>query len=173
MYYLIGRDLDCDGKYEFVKDMDNMILTEDSRRALQVSKAQLAYIDMDYLNEAGFYAMEAKRFNVSILEELLFTTLVRGFRPRVAPPPRRRPRRMPPPPLPRPRRAPRPRSRSFAMDVIDALTPMHARPTRHGPKPKPVPARGPRALAGPGKAPARPARPGAGRKGPGGRGPGR
>jgi len=177
MHYLIGRDLDGDGNYEFVKDLDNMVLTDDSRRALQITDTQLDYIDMEYLNAAGFYALEAKRFNVSILEELLFTTLVRGFRPRVAPPPRRRPRRMPPPP--RPRRAPRPRARSFAMDVIDVLTPMHARATRHGPGPKPRTRTERKAL--PVRASARPARPaprpkakpGAGRRGPGGRGPAR
>lgn len=191
MYYLIGRDLDGDGQYEFIQDMDNMILTEDSKRALQMTETQLAYIDMEYLNQAGFYALEADRFNVSILEELLFSTLVHGFRPRVAPPPRRA-RRVPPPPPPRPRRVPHPHRRAVsAMGILGGLLdPGAPRPVRRkGPKPRPA---SPRAGIGPGpkarKPAARPAaRPGAGRRpagaggrpggagrrGPGGRGPGR
>ena len=92
MHYLIGRDLDADGHYEFIQDMANMILTEDPYRALQVTEYDLTYIDMAYLNEYGFYALEASRFQVSLLERLLFRPIVRGFRPRIAPPPRRAPR---------------------------------------------------------------------------------
>ncbi|MBQ8507961.1 MAG: hypothetical protein IJ466_11110 [Clostridia bacterium] len=120
MYYLIGRDLDADGRYEFIQDMDNMILTEDPNRALQMTENELNYIDMEYLNQGGFYAMEADRFQVSLLEALLFRPPVRGYRPRVAPPPRRyRHRRVPPrnhllgifgiPVPPKPPRAPKPR----------------------------------------------------------------
>lgn len=100
MRYLIGRDLDGDGRYEFVQDLNDMILTEDPGRALQFTKSQLNHIDMGYLNAAGFYALEADRFHISLLGGMLFALpLVMGFRPRVAPPPRRR---MAPPPPPRP-----------------------------------------------------------------------
>ncbi len=98
MHYLIGRDLDGDGRYEFIQDMQNMILTEDPDRALQVSEYDLTYIDMAHLNQYGFYALEADRFHVSSLERLLFRPRVRGFRPPIAPPPRRR--MVPPAPRP-------------------------------------------------------------------------
>ncbi len=91
MHYLIGRDLDGDGRYEFIQDMDRMILTDDPARALQMTENELDYIDMSYLNDAGFYALEADRFQVSLLDALLFHPVMRGYRPRVAPPPRRRP----------------------------------------------------------------------------------
>ena len=188
MYYLIGRDLDADGQYEFIQDMDNMILTENANRALQVTENELDYIDMAYLNAAGFYAMEADRFKVSLLETLLFHPVVRGYRPRIAPPPRRRPAR---------RRMP------AALGILGALLHPHKpaprrKPARKPPKPprprraaparpaagqrgaaRPAPGRsaGPARPAAPGRrvSPARPA-PGAVRrpltisKGPGGRG---
>ena len=91
MRYLIGRDLDGDGRYEFIKNLEDMILTDDAQHALQFTKTQLNQIDMGYLNAAGFYALEADRFQVSLLEGLLCAVpLMMGFRPRVAPPPRRR-----------------------------------------------------------------------------------
>lgn len=140
MYYLIGRDLDADGRYEFIQDMENMILTDDANRALQVTENELSYIDMEYLNAAGFYALEADRFQVSLLEALLFRPLVRGYRPRVAPPPRRyRHRRKPPrshllgifgvPVPPRPPKAPRPvHHRKPAPPKPRAAAPRAARP---------------------------------------------
>jgi len=91
MHYLIGRDLDADGRYEFIKDMQNMTLTEDPYRALQVSEYDLSYLDMQYLNQYGFYALEASRFKVSLLERVLFRPRIVGFRPPIAPPPRRGP----------------------------------------------------------------------------------
>ena len=106
MYYLIGRDLDVDGEYEFIRDLEHMILTEDPDRAMQLTERDLDSIDMVYLAEAGFYALEADRFQVSLLEQLLFHPVVRGFRPLVPPPPRR-PRAhrvLPPPPRSRARR---------------------------------------------------------------------
>ena len=187
MHYVIGRDLDADGKYEFIRDMDNMILTEDAGRALQMTETELDYIDMDYLNEAGFYAMEADRFNVPLLAALLFSPLIRGYRPRVAPPPRRRrTRKAPPrshllgmfgipvppkPPKPRraparkPRRAPAPKPRAAAPRGfgIDIGLPKPAGP-RHKKASAGLPAGG------------RAVRPGMGRPGGagrGGRGPGR
>ena len=165
MYYLIGRDLDGDGEYEFIRDLEHMILTEDPNRALQLTERDLDSIDMGYLSEAGFYALEADRFHVSLLEQLLFHPVVRGFRPLVPPPPRRpRVHRAPPPPPPRPA-APRPRA---------------ARPAAPAPRPRPrpegpgmgrtgAPARGPEGGRGPGsRGPG-----GRGPGGPGGRGPGR
>lgn len=118
MYYLIGRDLDGDGKYEFIQDMNRMILTEDPHRAMQISASELDDLDMEYLNQAGFYALEADRFELSLLDALLFHPMMRGYRPPIAPPPRRRPPRRgfgilgalfasPP----KPRRAPRPAPR--------------------------------------------------------------
>lgn len=89
MHYLIGRDLDADGRYEFIKDMQNMVLTEDPYLALQISEYDLTYLDMEYLNQYGFYALEASRFKVSLLERLLFRPRVIGFRPPITPPPRR------------------------------------------------------------------------------------
>ncbi len=89
MHYLIGRDLDVDGRYEFIQDMTNMILTDDPYRALQVTEYDLTFIDMEYLSEHGFYALEADRFKVSLIERLLFRPVVRGYRPRIVPPPRR------------------------------------------------------------------------------------
>lgn len=157
MYYLIGRDLDVDGRYEFIRNMDNMILTDDPHRALQFTENELAYIDMDYLNAAGFYALEADRFQVSLLEALLFRPLVRGYRPRVAPPPRRyRHRRKPPrshllgffgvPVPPRPPKAPRPaprrkpappKPRAAAPRPVIGMAP--ARPVIGRPAVKPAP----------------------------------
>ena len=159
MYYLIGRDLDADGRYEFIQDMDNMILTENANRALQVTENELDYIDMPYLNAAGFYAMEADRFQVSLLEALLFHPAVRGYRPRVAPPPRRRTvrRRMPTalgllgallhPHKPSPRRKPAPRP------------PKPPRPKRAAPA-RPKAAAPARPAPGRSAGPARPAAPG-------------
>lgn len=168
MYYLIGRDLDGDGDYEFIQDLENMILTEDANRALQVTERELDAIDMAYLNEAGFYALEADRFQVSILEQLFFRPLVRGFRPLVPPPPRPpRARRVPPPPpRPRARRVPPPPPAPRHRPAVRAaaLAPRPGRPAGHGvARPRP---------AGPGAG--RPARPtsGPGGRGPGGRGPG-
>lgn len=184
MYYLIGRDLDADGQYEFIHDMDNMILTEDPNRALQMTERELDYIDMEYLNAAGFYAMEADRFQVSLLEALLFRPTVRGYRPRVAPPPRRRPPHRRPSPLgilgallhphrPAPRRKPAPRPPKPRARRA-APPPPPARPAPRPAARPAAPASRPAAPARP--APGRPARPaarpapGAGRRGPGGRG---
>lgn len=138
MRYLIGRDLDGDGRYEFVQDLNDMILTDDPGHALQFTKSQLNHIDMGYLNAAGFYALEADRFQISLLDGMLFALpLVMGFRPRVAPPPRRR---MAPPPPPRPfppRRPPMPQMgpHTFAppprhRSAIDASA-----PRVYGPRP--------------------------------------
>lgn len=176
MYYLIGRDLDGDGEYEFVRDLEHMILTEDPNRALQLTERDLDSIDMAYLSEAGFYALEADRFHVSLLEQLLFHPLVRGFRPLVPPPPRRpRAHRAPPPPPPRPRAA---RVAPPAPPRPAAPRPRAARPAAPAPRPRPegpgmgrpgVPARGPEGGRGPGgRCPG-----GRGPGGPGGRGPGR
>lgn len=98
MHYLIGRDLDGDGRYEFIQNMANMALTTDPYRALQISEYDLSSIDMPYLNEYGFYALEASRFQVSLLERLLFRPAVRSYRPRIAPPPRHMHRVIPPKP---------------------------------------------------------------------------
>jgi len=149
MHYLIGRDLDGDGRYEFIQDMANMILTEDPYRALQVSEYDLTAIDMAYLNEFGFYALEADRFQVSLLERLLFRPITRGFRPPVAPPPRRGVRR----PL-----LPRPRYRSMLGAVPHPpKAPRAPKPRRHASRP----------IIGGG-----PAHPGMPSRKPGGRGPG-
>ena len=162
MYYLIGRDLDGDGEYEFVRDLEHMILTEDPKRALQLTERDLDSIDMAYLSEAGFYALEADRFQVSVLEQLLFHPLVRGFRPLVPPPPRRaRAHRAPPPP-------PRPRGVRVAPPPPRPAAP---KPSSAAPSPRPrtegpgmgrsaAPARGPEGGRSPGG------------RGPGGRGPG-
>ena len=185
MYYLIGRDLDADGRYEFIQDMDNMILTENADRALQVTENELDYIDMAYLNAAGFYAMEADRFKVSLLEALLFHPVVRGYRPRIAPPPRRWPvRRRMPSALgilgallhshkPAPRRKPASRAPKAPRPRRAAPVPRAAAPAR----PAPGRGAGPARPAAPGRrvSPARPSpsavrRPLTISKGPGGRG---
>ena len=157
MYYLIGRDLDGDGEYEFIRDLEHMILTEDPDRAMQLTERYLDSIDMAYLAEAGFYALEADRFQVSLLEQLLFHPVVRGFRPLVPPPPRRpRAHRAPPPP-------PRPRAVRVAPPPPRPAAPK-PRPAAAAPRPRPE---GP----GMGRAGA-PARSSEGGRGPGGRGPG-
>ena len=172
MYYLIGRDLDGDGEYEFIRDLEHMILTEDPDRAMQLTERDLDSIDMAYLAEAGFYALEADRFQVSLLEQLLFHPVVRGFRPLVPPPPRR----------PRAHRAPLPPPRPRAARVAPPPPPRPAapkpRPASAAPRPRPegpgmgragAPARGPEGGRGPGgRGPG-----GRGPGGPGGRGPGR
>ena len=156
MYYLIGRDLDVDGEYEFIRDLEHMILTEDPKRAMQLTERDLDSIDMVYLDEAGFYALEADRFQVSLLEQLLFHPLVRGFRPVVPPPPRRsRAHRTPPPP-------PRPRGVRVAPPPRPAAP--RPRPSAAAPRPR---------LDGPGMGRAgTPARSPEGGRGPGSRGPG-
>ena len=167
VHYLIGRDLDGDGKYEFIQDINNMILTENANKAIQFTKTQINQIDMAYLNAAGFYAIEADRFQVSLLESLMFAApLMMGFRPRVAPPPRRR--RMPPPPPPRP---PRRRAPTLGEALVGAIVGASApKPPRPAPKPRPlsaVRASAPRVygpMAGGGT--------GSRSMGPGGRGPG-
>ncbi|MDO5324394.1 MAG: hypothetical protein Q4G06_10265 [Clostridia bacterium] len=166
MYYLIGRDLDGDGEYEFIRDLEHMILTEDPDRAMQLTERDLDSIDMAYLAEAGFYALEADRFQVSLLEQLLFHPLVRGFRPLVPPPPRRpRVHRAPPPP-PRPRvaRVAPPPPRPAAPKPRPAAAAPRPRLDGHGMGRSGAPARGPEGGRGPG---------GRGPGGPGGRGPGR
>ena len=172
MHYLIGRDLDGDGEYEFVRDLEHMILTEDPNRALQLTERDLDSIDMAYLSEAGFYALEADRFQVSLLEQLLFHPVVRGFRPLVPPPPRRpRAHRAPPPP---------PRPRGVRVAPPPPPRPAAPKPRPAAPAPRPrldgpgmgrsgAPARGPEVGRGPGgRGPG-----GRGMGGPGGRGPGR
>ena len=166
MYYLIGRDLDGDGEYEFIRDLEHMILTEDPNRAMQLTERDLDSIDMAYLAEAGFYALEADRFQVSLLEQLLFHPVVRGFRPLVPPPPRPRAARVAPPP-PRPA-APKPRPAAAAP---------RPRPEGPGMGRSGAPARSPEGGRGPGgrgpggRGPGGPG--GRGPGGPGGRGPGR
>lgn len=168
MYYLIGRDLDADGQYEFIKDMDKMILTEDPASALQITEEQLEYIDMAYLNAVGFYALEADRFQVSILEKLLFSPMMMGYRPPVVPPPRPR-HRTPPPPHHAPRKPAPPRPRRSPLGMLGAMfapEPKHERHpggSRPAGRPKDHGARGDQGR-GPGS--------GAGHK-PGGRGHGR
>ena len=180
MHYLIGRDLDGDGEYEFVRDLEHMILTEDPDRAMQLTERDLDSIDMAYLAEAGFYALEADRFQVSLLEQLLFHPLVRGFRPVVPPPPRRpRVHRAPPPP-------PRPRGVRVAPPPPPRPAALRPRPAAPAPRPRPegpglgragAPARGLEGGRGPGgrgpggRGPGGPG--GRGPGGPGGRGPGR
>lgn len=164
MYYLIGRDLDGDGRYEFIQDLANMILTADPYRALQVSEYDLTSIDMAYLNEYGFYALEADRFQVSLLERLLFRPVAPGYRPRITPPPRR----------PRPHRPEPPKPRRHS--VVTAARPPRQPAPAHGER-KPRPAAGP--AGGPsfgrGLGTGGPSRPGSkrGSGGPGGRGFGR
>lgn len=166
MYYLIGRDLDGDGEYEFIRDLEHMILTEDPNRAMQLTERDLDSIDMAYLAEAGFYALEADRFQVSLLEQLLFHPVVRGFRPLVPPPPRPRAARVAPPPprpaAPKPRpaaAAPRPRPEGPGMGRSGA------------PERSPEGGRGPGGRGPGGRGPGGPG--GRGPGGPGGRGPGR
>jgi len=164
MHYLIGRDLDADGRYEFIQDMEHMILTKDPYRALQITDYDLEYIDMAYLNECGFYALEADRFKVSLLEALLFRPRVRGFRPLIPPPPP-------------------PRRRRHGLFGIGFGRPHAPRPPmspgRHkGPRPSPGrhfggglfgrPKAGPGGFGGHSRGPG-----GRGGRGPGGRGPGR
>lgn len=169
MHYLIGRDLDGDGQYEYIEDMDNMILTENPGRALQFTKTELNNMDMAYLNQYGFFAVEATNL-VGYTLSRLFAPLTTSYRPRVAPPPRR-PR--PPihrgpmgPVVPAPRRAPR---AAAPRPVGPAPRPMGPVPRPMGPAPRPAgPAPRP---AGPAPRPVGPvARPAGTPKGPGSRG---
>lgn len=158
MHYLIGRDLDGDGRYEFIQNMANMALTTDPYRALQVSEYDLSSIDMGYLNDYGFYALEANRFQVSLLERLLFRPVARGFRPRVVPPPRHMHRPIPPKP------------RIHGM-MNASRPPRHPAPARLPKAARPAPGRrGPAMGAGPSMGGM--SRPGISRKPGGGRGPG-
>ena len=179
MYYLIGRDLDGDGEYEFIRDLEHMILTEDPKRAMQLTERDLDSIDMTYLAEAGFYALEADRFQVSLLEQLLFHPVVRGFRPLVSPPPRRprAHRASPPPPRPRAARvAPPPPPRPAAPKPRPAAPAPRPRPEGLGmgrpgsPARRPEGGRGPGGRGSGGRGPGGPG--GRGSGGPGGRGPG-
>ena len=179
MYYLIGRDLDGDGEYEFIRDLEHMILTEDPDRAMQLTERDLDSIDMAYLAEAGFYALEADRFQVSLLEQLLFHPVVRGFRPLVSPPPRRprAHRASPPPPRPRAARvAPPPPPRPAAPKPRPAAPAPRPRPEGLGmgrpgaPARRPEGGRGPGGRGSGGRGPGGPG--GRGSGGPGGRGPG-
>lgn len=89
MHYFIGRDIDGDGYPEFVCNLETMALTEDPARALQFTERELEYLDMRYMNSIGFYAIEVSHYGIPMLVNMLFRPAVRGYRPRVAPPPRR------------------------------------------------------------------------------------
>lgn len=156
MHYFIGRDIDGDGYPEFIEDLNSMILTDNPARALQFTANELAYIDMPYLNSLGFFAIEAHHYGIPMLAQMLFRPTVRGYRPRVAPPPRR--------PRPAGYRGP-----------MRGPVPMHG-PMGNpvgGPVPRPgygpAPSRGPMGgpMGGPGPMGGR----GPGGRGPGGRGP--
>ncbi len=154
MYYFIGRDIDGDGYPEFVTNLETMALTEDPSRALQFTARELEYLDMPYLNSFGFYAIEAPRYGIPQLMNMLFRPTTRSYRPRVAPPPRRvRPPRGPVP-MGNPLNGPRPVGR-----------PMNGPGPIGGPGPHPM--NGPMGPGGPGRR-----GPGGGR-GPGGMGFGR
>ncbi|MGI6238347.1 MAG: hypothetical protein ACOYI5_01810 [Christensenellales bacterium] len=80
MYFLLGREIG-NGYYDFVCEVERMALTDDPSRAQQISEAELELIDMDYLMERGFYAMEIDRFGLRFSHVLLFRPPMPHYRP--------------------------------------------------------------------------------------------
>ena len=110
-HYVFRRDNGY-GDYDFIADFDTMELTDYKEYAAQVDDRYMPYIDMQYMNSLGFYAVGISTLALRIVPEYGYVPRVRGFRPVGMPrPPRARgmaPRPMPGRPGPAPRPAPMP-----------------------------------------------------------------
>ncbi|MBQ4156639.1 MAG: hypothetical protein IJD86_00650 [Clostridia bacterium] len=150
------------GDMDFIQNFNTMSITDYPHEAAQVEDKYLAYIDMGYLNQLGFYAVGIRQFNLKIDYYRRFTPSMRGFRPpKPARPPR--PRAIPPRPRPRTRavaHAPHPVS---PLGVVGAIVRAVTAPPKP-PKP-PKPPRPPRVPAARGYGPGpHPKKPGRGRR---------
>ncbi|MBR4234963.1 MAG: hypothetical protein IKR85_02745 [Clostridia bacterium] len=148
------------GDYDYIRSFDTMEITDYKEYAAQIDDKYLAYIDIPYMNSLGFYPIRITSLALRIEPLLLFTPLIRGFRPLVKPRAPRARGALPGPrpiagPMPAPRPAPRPR--------VVAPRPRVAAP-RPAVKPAPV-GRTTRRAAGPAVPP--PPKGGRGGRGPG------
>ena len=84
MYFLLGREIG-NGYYDFVSDIEQMTLIDDPSHAQQISEAELDMLDMDYLMEQNFFAMEIDRFGLRFSKVLLFRPPMAHYRPPVMP----------------------------------------------------------------------------------------
>lgn len=124
MYFLLGREIG-NGFYDYVSDIERMALTDDPSRAQQVSEAELDMLDMDFLMNQGFYAMEIDRFGLRFSPVLLFRPPMMHYRPRFMP---KRPGNM----VVRPPRHMQPFSDAHPPRKPGAPRGQHAEDGRHG-----------------------------------------
>lgn len=157
-HYVIGRDLDGDGYYDYISDLHTMTLTEYPQMAMQFDDRDPEYINMAHLAAHGFVPIGITALRLTIMPTLKFRRPASFLQALLTPPPRA------PRTTPRPHNGPRPgyhaAPRASARPVPGAPVPPPPRPVA----PKPVT---PKAVA---PKPAGPVRPAGPKPGPGGRG---
>jgi len=168
-HYVIGRDLDGDGYYDYISDLNRMTLTEYPEAAMQFDDRDLEYINMEQLRRYGFIPIGITALRLTIMPALRFQRPHSFLRDLLMPPPRA------------PRTAPRPHNgpragytctpRVTGRPVRMEAAPMPVRPA--APKAaRPAAPKAARPAAPKPASPARPAGPKGGRGPAGGPGPG-
>ncbi len=134
------------GDYDYIRSFDTMEITDYKEEAAQVEDRYLAYIDMGYLNQLGFFAVGLRPLALRIEPYLLFRPRGMGYRPVGVPrPPRDHGFEPPPPPRPRARR-PRAPHGGIIGDIVRAIAspPSPRRQPRSPRPPRPPRDGGPR-----------------------------
>ncbi|MBR5379315.1 MAG: hypothetical protein IK140_02165 [Clostridia bacterium] len=93
------------GDFDYIRNFETMEITDYKEFAAQVDDRFMAYLDIPYLNSLGFFPIGITSLALRIEPLLLFTPLVRGFRPAAKP---RAPRLRGAAPGPRPLTGPMP-----------------------------------------------------------------
>ncbi len=129
------------GDFDYIRSFDTMEITDYKEYAAQVDDEGIAFLDIPYLNQLGFFAVRISTLALRIEPLLQFIPAVMGFRP--APKPRpARPRGAAP--APRPHAGPMPLPRPPVQRVRSAVprpAPAPRRPApvgRNAAKPAPV-----------------------------------
>ena len=137
------------GDFDYIRNFETMEITDYKEFAAQVDDRYLAYIDIPYLNQLGFFAIGITQLALRIEPLLLFMPRVRGFRPAVLP---RAARLRGAAPGPRPTSGPMPAPRGVI--VTRRVTAPRPAPVQRT-APRPAPLRAPRPTVGrPAPAPA-------------------
>ena len=75
------------GDFDYIRSFDTMEITDYKEYASQVDDEGIAFLDIPYLNQLGFFAVRISTLALRIEPLLQFIPAVMGFRP--APAPRR------------------------------------------------------------------------------------
>lgn len=105
-HFVLGRDPDHDGYYDFIQNIVTMDVTENKYFAQQFEDKDLLLLDLNYLRQYGFFPIPITRLGLRIANEYRTVKPLNPFKLLV--PPARKPR-PPMPPVPsKPAMPPRP-----------------------------------------------------------------